>query len=424
MLGPEVQKLLAAFQKKGYIKTVGGFLLPVHLFVWPPTMFIFITLPLILLFGLCGFSQEPPKTEPTVTVELDSGIAHTGRLFADYRQNDGRGLTAIQKRDGAIETIHSECILKMTESSDPFTPMSQEEAGQSLLKELGPGYHLHLTKHFVIVHRTSATYAVWCGKLFESLYTAFNFYQNRRGFQLGEPEFPLQAVLLPNRQSFLEYAQNDMPSAEGIAAYFNRNSNRIILYDFSEEETARGDLQRKKRTSADINEFLSRPGAAASVTTIIHEATHQIAFNRGLFLRSGPYPLWAVEGLSMFFETPDSRSSLGWSFHGSRGKVNAPRLADLRQILASGSADPIREILREERFHDDPIRSYSLSWGLYYYLQNKEPEKLARYLKNAAEKPPYALWTPDERVADFEEFFGNDWEKFQKNFYKYIDSLK
>ena len=389
-------------------------------------MLIFIIIPLLLLFGLPGFAQEPapPAAEPVVTAELDSGAAHTGRLLADYRQDDGRGLTAIQKRDGAIETIHSEHILKLTKSAEPFTPMSQEEAGQALLEELGTGYHLHQTRHFVIVHRTSATYAVWCGKLFESLYTAFNFYQNRRGFRLGEPEFPLQAILLPNRQAFLEYAQNDMPSAEGIAAYFNRNSNRIVLYDFSEEETARGDLQRKKRASADINEFLSRPGAAASVTTIIHEATHQIAFNRGLFLRSGPYPLWAVEGLSMFFEVPDPRSPQGWSFRGSRGKVNAPRLADLRRLLASGPADPIREILREEHFHDDPLRSYSLSWGLYYYLQNKEPEKLARYLKNAAEKPPYALWTPDERVADFEAVFGSDWEKFQKNFCKYIDSLK
>ena len=390
-------------------------------------MLIFIIIPLLLLFGLPGFAQEPapPAAEPVVTAELDSGAAHTGRLLADYRQDDGRGLTAIQKRDGAIETIHSEHILKLTKSAEPFTPMSQEEAGQALLEELGTGYYLHQTRHFVIVHRTSATYAVWCGKLFESLYTAFNFYQNRRGFRLGEPEFPLQAILLPNRQAFLEYAQNDMPSAEGIAAYFNRNTNRIVLYDFSEVETVRGDLQKKKkRASADIEEFLSRPGAAASVTTIIHEATHQIAFNRGLFLRSGPYPLWAVEGLSMFFEVPDPRSALGWSFRGSRGKVNTLRLADLRRILAAESGDPIEELIREEDFHRDPIRSYSLSWGLYYYLQTKEPEKLARYLKAAASKPPFSVWSPDDRAADFEAAFGGDRKTFLKNFYKFIGSLE
>ncbi len=395
-------------------------------------MILSIALTFLLILTGASFAEEssppPPETkepaEPLTTIELDDGTSYSGRLIADYRQEDGLGLTALQLRDGAIEAIHSEHIAKMETAETPFTPMTQEEAGQALLDDLGAGYHLHITKHFVIVHNTSATYALWCGKLFESLYTSFSFYQNRRGFDLEEPEFPLMAVLLPNRQAFMEYAKRDMPSAEGIAAYFNRNTNRIILYDFSEIETARSDLQRKKRVSADIEDFLTRPGAAASVTTIIHEATHQIAFNRGLFLRTGPYPLWAVEGLSMFFEVPDARSSLGWSFRGSRGKVNAPRLADLRRSLAADSADPVRELLREENFHQDPIRSYSLSWGLYYYLQTKEPEKLALYLKAAASKPPYAVWSPEERIADFESVFGDNWKAFLKNFYKFIGSLE
>ena len=392
---------------------------------------MFISLILSILFVVTGatFAEEkassPTETVgPTVTISLENGKTYSGRLLADYRQENGVGLTALELRDGAIEAIHSEEIAEMRTTDEPFRPMTQEEAGQSLLNDLGEGYHLHMTKHFVIAHNTSASYALWCGKLFESLYTAFTFYQSRRGFDLGKPEFPLMAILLPNRQSFLDYAKRDMPSAEGIAAYFNRNTNRIVLYDFSEIETARGDLQKKKkRASAEIEEFLSRPGASASVTTIIHEATHQIAFNRGLFLRSGPYPLWAVEGLSMFFEVPDPHSSLGWSFRGSRGKINTPRLTDLRRILAEDSTDPIEGLLREENFHQDPIRSYSLSWGLYYYLQTKEPEKLAQYLKAAASKPSYSIWSPEERVADFEAVFGKDRKTFLKNFYKFIGSL-
>ena len=395
---------------------------------------MFISLILLFLLAAVGAvpaeeNTPPPAVtaetaEPTVTISLENGKTYSGRLLADYRREDGVGLTVLELRDGAFELIHSEEIVETRKTDVPFRPMTQEEAGQSLLDDLGEGYHLHRTKHFVIAHNTSAAYALWCGKLFESLYNAFTFYQSRRGFDLGEPEFPLMAVLLPNRQEFLDYAKRDMSSAEGIAAYFNRKTNRIVLYDFSEIETVRKDLQKKKkRASADIEEFLSRPGASATVTTIIHEATHQIAFNRGLFLRSGPYPLWAVEGLSMFFEVPDPHSTLGWSFRGSRGKINALRLADLRRILAADSTDPLEEILREENFHRDPIRSYSLSWGLYYYLQTKEPEKLARYLKAAASKPPYSVWSPEERVADFEAVFGGDRKAFLKNFYKFIDSL-
>ena len=396
---------------------------------------MFISLILLFLFALSGAApaeegSSPPaeiaeSAEPTVTISLENGKTCSGRLLADYRKETGVGLTALQRRDGAIEVLHSEEIAEMRTTDTPFRPMTREEAGRSLIDDLGEEYHIHMTKHFVIAHNTSASYALWCGKLFESLYTAFTFYQSRRGFDLGEPEFPLMAVLLPNRQAFTEYAGRDMPSAEGIAAYFNRNSNRIVLYDFSEVETVRGDLQKKKkRAAADIEEFLSRPGAAASVTTIIHEATHQIAFNRGLFLRSGPYPLWAVEGLSMFFEVPDPRSTLGWSFRGSRGKVNTLRLADLRRILTAESGDPIEELIREENFHQDPIRSYALSWGLYFYLQTKEPEKLARYLKAAASKPPFSVWSPDDRAADFNAVFGSDRKTFLKNFYKFIGSLE
>lgn len=361
---------------------------------------------------------------PSVNIETSDGVTRFGRLLADYRQSDGKGLTAVQKRDGSMDVLHSEDITRLERTSEPFIPMTSDQAGQALLDDLGPNYHLHQTKHFVIAYRTSASYAVWCGKLFESIYSGFHAYQSRRGFSLVKPEFPMTAVLFPNRQEFEEYAQREMSSSEGIAAYYNRNTNRIILYDFSEEETYRSEKTRKTRTTADIEEILSRPGAASNVATVIHEATHQISFNSGLFLRSGPYPLWAVEGLAMFFEVPNARSSQGWNYRGLRGKPNLKRLADLRQTLAVDNADPIREIVAEEKFHDNPLRSYALSWGLYYYLQTKEPEKLSEYLTEVAAKHPFAVWSPEERVADFERVFGTDWEKLHKNFNKFIKALK
>ena len=371
-----------------------------------------------------AFAVNSALVQKPVTALLADGTAYNGLLLADYRQENGKGVTAIQERDGRITVIHSENLIDLSSCSDPFKPMTQEELGESLLQELGAGYYLHTTKHFVFVHQTSSSYAVWCGKLFESLYQAFCYYEQRRGFELKDPEFPMGVVLLPNRQAFNEYAAKEMSSSAGIAAYFNRGTNRVTLYDFSEEETSRGALQKKKRTKSDIEEFLARPEAAQIVTTVIHEATHQIAFNRGLFQRSGPYPLWAVEGLSMFFEVPDARSAKGWSFRGTKGKPNLLRLTDLRQTLRADSEDPIREIIREERFNSNLLRSYSISWGLYFYLQSKEPQKLAKYLKLTASKDPYAAYPSDERVADFEECFGNDWKKLYKNFYKFIDSLK
>src|SRR5204863_7870023 len=43
--------------------------------------------------------------------------------------------------------------------------------------------------------------------------------------------------------------------------------------------------------------------------TMIHEATHQVAFNTGLHSRVGENPKWVVEGLATVFEAPGIRSS-------------------------------------------------------------------------------------------------------------------
>lgn len=371
-------------------------------------------------------ADEPPQEALTksASVTVKSGRTESGRLLAHYRLKNGDGLTAIQRTNGSIAVFHPDEILSMEEEDRAFVPQTKEEAAQALLDELGPRFESHLTDHFVIIYETSANYAVWCGQLFESLYTAFNHYQHRREFELPDPEFPMTAILLPNREAFTEYASRDMPDPGGIAAYYNRLSNRVVLYDFSEEETLRSEERRKTRTSRDIDRFLARPQAAFNVMTVIHEANHQIAFNRKLFLQTGPYPLWAVEGLAMFFESPDARSSRGWSFRGVKGKPNLVRLNDLRQYLATRPVHPIREIIREERFNDDLLRSYAVSWGLYYYLQSKEPKKLALYLKRTASKHPYALYSPDERLADFEEIFGNDWDKLLQNFERFIASIR
>ena len=69
------------------------------------------------------------------------------------------------------------------------------------------------------------------------------------------------------------------------------------------------------------------------VATIIHEATHQLAFNRGLQARFADVPLWVSEGIALYFETPDLRNSRGWQ---TVGAVNRVRLDRFRQYLTTG----------------------------------------------------------------------------------------
>ena len=109
-------------------------------------------------------------------------------------------------------------------------------------------------------------------------------YFSVRGFHLQEPEFPLVAIVWPDQQSFARACAADRGgSAMGILGYYSPVSNRIMLYDIG---GGRGSDDDWRQTSA----------------TIIHEATHQTAFNTGIHRRFSDSPRWLVEGLGMMFE--------------------------------------------------------------------------------------------------------------------------
>lgn len=377
-------------------------------------------------------TPAPPATEESgqgdsATALERAAVGETellGRLVVDYRSGGGAGFVVIEQNDGHLRTIPEKRILQIEKLDEEFKYLTPKAFAERLLTEAGPAFRSLAGKHFLIIYNTSDAYATWCSKLFESLYDGFDKYQLRRDYNLREPELPMPVLLFSNREQFADYAGRDMPDSTGIAAYYNRVTNRVVLYDLSEEETGRSAQRRQKPTWQQIDEFLSRPQAAFNVATMIHEATHQIAFNRKMFLRTGPYPLWLAEGLSMFFETPDAGASHGWSRRTSASRPNTLRLSQLRQYIARAPADPIRDIIREERFMERLVDSYAMSWGLFYYLNNKEPKKLAEYIVLISKKTPYAVYSPQERLADFESVFGDDWDKFHKSFGKFLDGVR
>jgi hypothetical protein len=88
----------------------------------------------------------------------------------------------------------------------------------------------------------------------------------------------------------------------------------------------------------EINEMLSQPAAVPLVATIVHEATHQIAFNCGLQQRYADIPLWLCEGMAVYFEAPDLTSTRGWR---GIGRVNYPRLETFRKNVPNWREEQI-----------------------------------------------------------------------------------
>src|SRR5439155_20506161 len=130
-----------------------------------------------------------------------------------------------------------------------------------------------------------------------------------------------------DRQSYDQASRDDLPAGTGnIVGFYSLRTNRINMFDLtgteavhearSTEHGARSQAElpalrsrlpasNRRGSMHAINEILSQPSAEPLVATIVHEATHQIAFNCGLQTRYADIPLWLCEGMAVYFEAPD-----------------------------------------------------------------------------------------------------------------------
>lgn len=321
--------------------------------------------------------------------------------------------------DGQIWTIQPDELVEHRRDDAPFKPLTAEEIAKNLLAELPEGFSYYATPHYVILYGTSREYAVWCGALFQRLYSAFTNFWSKKGFDLSEPQFPLVAIVFPSRQSYLQYAKKEAgEAAKSIIGYYNLKTNRMIMYDLSESNSSgRG---RARSTAAQISQILSQPDAAWNVATVVHEATHQIAFNCGLHARFSDCPRWFSEGIAMYFETPDLNSSKGWK---SIGRVNRPRLEQFQAFTRKRPADSLKQLLtNDKRFQDTAASTdaYAEAWAFNYFLINKYPKQYVDYLQTLSAKKPMVWDDAAARLHDFQEAFGRDLETLDREFVGYV----
>jgi hypothetical protein len=351
-----------------------------------------------------------------VTLRDDSGERKiSGKLLVEA-QDGGVLLLAPDTRLWAIEP---EKIVARSHDDQPFVPLEREALAQQLLTELPEGFQILHTDHYVICYDTSRAYAEWSGQLYERLFNAFYKYWEDRNVELKPPEVPLVALVFQTKQSYADYARQELGAAtEAIVGYYSLQSNRVMMYDLTGVEGAKfGD---RAGFSARVNAILARPDAEMTVATIIHEATHQLAFNSGMQQRLADIPLWLSEGMAVYFETPDLKNSRGWT---KVGAVNQQRLVTFRRYLQQRPADSLATLISsDDRFRDTktaPV-AYAEAWAFNYYLIRNHKQAYAQYLKLLADKGPLLSDGPEERLKQFTAIFGDDLERLDAAFVKYM----
>jgi hypothetical protein len=363
------------------------------------------------------------------TFERDGATVHvSGKILVEAVD----GGIILQDRQGKLWPLQPQEIKKRATDDIPYRAMNREELGRALLDELPEGFQIHETAHYLICYNTSKPYAEWCGALFERLMRAFTNFWKRRDLPLTPPEMPLVALIFADKQSYKRYAAQALgDGADSIVGYYNLATNRIVMYDLTGAQNPQR-TQDRLRSRAEINRVLSKPQAGRLVATVIHEATHQIAFNCGVQKRLADIPIWLNEGMAMYFETPDLRSSTGWR---GMGAVNRERLYQFGSYCKARPTDSLLTLISDgrriqgsstdPRFQgpDATLNAYSEAWSLTYYLLKHKQKLFVEYLKFLSQKKPGKRDTSEQRIREFENIFGKI-ELLEKDFMRQTTRLR
>lgn len=370
----------------------------------------------------------PPTKRPRADEERGERVAIEAAGENGPRTLVGRivveaadGSVLLELDDQRLELVEGEAIRSRdaAEGDGATDADDAREQGRRIVAELPAGFDFLLTKHYVVCFDTSRSYAQWCAALFEKLHDAFLNYWKKAGVEIEAPRRALVVVIFADRQRYEAFAARDLgAAADRVVGYYNLLTNRITTFDLTGSDA----LSRRPAGSASRAglEILSSPEAAGLVSTLVHEASHQMAFNSGLHRRLAPVPLWVSEGVATFFETPDP-GGRGWR---GIGGVNRPRLEKFLAGYRPGVLDSI--VAGDEPFRDadEGLDAYARAWALTAFLAQTRKAALADYLALVAAKAPLGPDDPDQRRRDFVEAFGVEPRELEEPLLKFLARWK
>lgn len=336
--------------------------------------------------------------------DLTVKVSHKKRTYVGKPMAWDGSKMLLLRRDGRVSTLPVKSDKDFSKLKDGFYPYSSVELKARLRKEFGSGYQVSATQNFIVVHPKGA-YSVWA-QPFQQLYSRFQWYFKSRGFKLEKPEFPMVAVVLKSRHDFDRFLRKYHDYNKGVLGYYSPTSNRIITYDQTGGKGQKGD-----------DWFFN-------ADTIIHEATHQTAFNTGIHSRYAPVPRWISEGMAMMFESPGINNS--GSNPRLSDRINRDRLMSLKyfykQNKIKGKTSEI--VMRDDLFRSDPQLAYALSWGLSFYLNEKLPARYHGFLREDAKRKDFAAFTSKQRAAAFFKSFRLSFHDLENQMQRYFKDLK
>lgn len=313
-----------------------------------------------------------------------------------------------------------------------------EEALERAQRELGEGFALSKTKHFVILSDCGAEWTASRSALLERTYKQFERTMTRMGLEAVPPSTRMLCVLIRDHEQYASFAKrHDGVSAEWVGGYYAGSSNRVVFYDditgpafeqALEELAEYDDLAHESRDQAlndrrdahasVLNERADRilaftrterarlelEATRTSTAKTIHEATHLIAYNCGLQDRRRLYPFWFSEGLAASFETEDSTQSFGPDRRSESRDLEWDAIVEQGRVVPMDLLVTLTDVPGEDQRLAEAM--YAQSYALFSYLYRYKREALAAYVRAVGAEPSGRV--PPTRLLElFEAHFGS-----------------
>lgn len=325
-------------------------------------------------------------------------------------------------RHGSIQSLDPSAIHNHRILDIPFTAESAMQLRSKLFQEFPNGYSIDGHGDYIVIARPESI-AKW-NTQFAKLQRSFQQYFQTRGITLHRPDFPLVGIVFRNQAEFFGYANaNKISLHPRTAGYYNVMTNRLYLYESDPSKGQHDEV----------------------METVLHEATHQIAFNSGIHQRLSSTPLWVIEGLASIFEAPGmyepratlnpkqllnpsrwetwkSMQSGGGTKYISRRSAGGPK----DSLPVSGGETSTRlweSLLRDDRaFQHDPDSAYATAWAVSLYLAERDSKRYTQYLTMLSKLPAGEEYLARDRQRDFHRFFGGDSAMLMQSVDRYLHS--
>lgn len=356
------------------------------------------------------------------------GVVSAGEVFADeveFVNKEGNRQviqgriyaadplkTVLKKDDGSFELVPSALITKRT-PSDPPAFATSEQMLQRLQEEYGRElFRGAVSGHFVVgvvlqapvpkknEPRLQRALERAVGYM-KSIEESFDKFITSLDIELQEPESPLLLLIFESDGDFEEFAAErfgkSSMTAQDVKGFYSNLTNGLYV----------------------------RMSECASFDTPLHEAIHQLCFNKGIFRRLAPVPVWLAEGMACSFEASGTRvrsnpgqlnsefaAVLVERFRGPAGqRWNQPTNPFWTQLVQNDS---------QFRGKESWVEAYIFSWGLHWVLVKKYKDQYANYLRYVTQLEPFQEVGDVERLNQFETVFATSadvmWTPFRKSF--------